>query len=92
MAVCPQVKLALSHALAQSTKLGVYEARIQDIVNDTKHLPESLAETGRVDISRGQIARLIGLVFLQRTAVNLLSSVLDTPEYFWSAPDHLQVV
>jgi hypothetical protein len=30
-------------------------------------------------------------VFLQRSAVNLLSSVLDTPEYFWSAPDHLQV-
>lgn len=32
-----------------------------------------------------------GKVFLQRAAVNLLSTVLDTPEFFWSAPDHLQV-
>lgn len=31
-------------------------------------------------------------VFLQRSAVNLLSrDLLDTPEYFWSAPDALQV-
>jgi uncharacterized Rmd1/YagE family protein len=33
---------------------------------------------------------LIGRVFLQRAAVNLLSTVLDTPEYFWSAPDSMQ--
>jgi hypothetical protein len=30
-------------------------------------------------------------VFLQRSAVNLLGVVLDVPEFFWSAPDHLQV-
>jgi hypothetical protein len=30
-------------------------------------------------------------VFLQRAAVNLLSTVMDIPEFFWSAPDHLQV-
>jgi uncharacterized Rmd1/YagE family protein len=26
----------------------------------------------------------------QNVNVNLLSSVLDTPNVFWSAPDHLQ--
>ena len=26
-------------------------------------------------------------VFLQKSAVNLLSSVLGTPEFFWHAPD-----
>jgi uncharacterized Rmd1/YagE family protein len=31
-------------------------------------------------------------VFLQRSAVNLLGVVLDVPEFFWSAPDHLQVL
>ena len=41
-------------------------------------------------ISRKEIAKLIGRVFLQRAAVNLLSTVLDTPEYFWSAPDSMQ--
>lgn len=56
----------------------------------TRELPEALAAHGRVSISRKQIARLIGQVFLQRSAVNLLGSVLDVPDYFWSAPDHLQ--
>ena len=45
---------------------------------------------GKVAISRKEIAKLIGRVFLQRAAVNLLSTVLDTPEYFWSAPDSMQ--
>jgi uncharacterized Rmd1/YagE family protein len=64
---------------------------LQDIVEVTRDLPEALAEFGRVQISRKQVARLIGQVFLQRSAVNLLGVVLDVPEFFWSAPDHLQV-
>ncbi len=77
-----QVKLAISHALAQSSKLAVYEQRLQGIVHSTAHLPEQLASTGKVGISSKQIARLIGQVFLQRSAVNLLSSIMDTPDFF----------
>ena len=54
----------------------------QAIVRSTAHLPENLATTGKVSITSKQIARLIGQVFLQRSAVNLLSSVMDTPEFF----------
>jgi len=82
-----KMKLAISYALAQSTKLSVYEKRVVDIVLETKNLPESLAETGEVDVHSNDIAKLIGKVFLQKSAVNLLSSVLDTPEFFWHAPD-----
>ena len=31
-------------------------------------------------------------MFIQRAAVNLLSTVLDTPEFFWSAPDIMQTL
>ena len=48
---------------------------------------ESLALSGQVDISSKDIAKLIGKIFLQKSAVNLQSSVLDTPEFFWHAPD-----
>lgn len=41
-------------------------------------------------LSRKEIAKLIGQVFIQKSAVNLLSTVLDTPEFFWSAPDSMQ--
>jgi len=54
----------------------------QNIVHSTAHLPEQLATTGKVGISSKQIARLIGQVFLQRSAVNLLSSIMDTPDFF----------
>lgn len=86
-----QVKLAICHALAQSTKLCVYEERVVGLVSNTKHLPQHMARHGTVRISAKEVARLIGQVFLQRSAVNLLSSVLDTPEFFWSAPDAMQV-
>ncbi|KAL4430906.1 hypothetical protein ABPG75_006162 [Micractinium tetrahymenae] len=84
------IKLSISHALAQSAKLSVYEQRVMEIVESTKDLPETLAATGEVGLSRKQIARLIGRVFIQKSAVNLLSTVLDTPEFFWSAPDSFQ--
>ena len=45
---------------------------------------------GKVPLTRKAIAQLIGKVFIQKSAVNLLSTVLDTPEFFWSAPDSLQ--
>ena len=35
-------------------------------------------------------SRLTGQLFLQKSAVNLLSTVLDVPEFFWDAADELQ--
>jgi uncharacterized Rmd1/YagE family protein len=86
------LKLSISHALAQSTKLTVYEQRVVEIVEETRDLPERLASHGEVTISRKQIAQLMGRVFIQKSAVNLLSTVLDTPEFFWSAPDAMQAL
>lgn len=57
-----QVKLAISYALAQSTKLSLHERRVTDMVMETKHLPESLAATGKVALSPETIAKLIGKV------------------------------
>jgi uncharacterized Rmd1/YagE family protein len=42
------IKLAISHALAQSTKLCLYEARMGELVNETKDMPDHLAKTGKV--------------------------------------------
>ena len=41
-----KIKLSISHALSQSTKLCVFEERVLEIVASTKDLPESLATTG----------------------------------------------
>lgn len=88
-----RIKMAISHALAQSTKLNVFEERVQRIIANTMHLPQTLARHGHLNqVSRKEISKLCGQVFLQKTAVNLLSSVLDTPEYFWSQEDSLQAL
>ncbi|KXZ47725.1 hypothetical protein GPECTOR_33g607 [Gonium pectorale] len=87
-----QVRLAISHALAQSTKLSVYEERVVALVEESKHLPQDLAVHGRVSMSTKKLAQLIGKVFLQSSTLNLLSTVMDTPEFFWSAPDQLQAL
>ncbi|PNW74201.1 hypothetical protein CHLRE_13g589250v5 [Chlamydomonas reinhardtii] len=87
-----QVRLAISHALAQSTKLSVYEERVVALVEESKHLPQDLALHGRVSMSTKKLAQLIGKVFLQSSTLNLLSTVMDTPEFFWSAPDQLQAL
>lgn len=41
-----RVKLSISHALSQSTKLCVFEERVLEIVQTTRDLPEALATTG----------------------------------------------
>ncbi|GIL62527.1 hypothetical protein Vafri_16738 [Volvox africanus] len=87
-----RVRLAMSHALAQSTKLSVYEERVVALVEESRHLPQDLALHGRVSMSTKKLAQLIGKVFLQSSTLNLLSTVMDTPEFFWSAPDQLQAL
>lgn len=41
-------------------------------------------------LSLKDASRLTGQLFLQKSAVNLLSTVLDVPEFFWDAADELQ--
>ena len=50
-----QVRIAMSHALAQSAKLSVYEERVMELVDETKHLPLALAEAGAVKVSSKQV-------------------------------------
>ncbi|GBF98104.1 hypothetical protein Rsub_10850 [Raphidocelis subcapitata] len=87
-----KVKLAISYALSQSTMLSLYERRVTDLVLESKHLPEQLAQTGEVTLTSEDVAKLIGRVFLHRAAVNLLGSVLDTPEFFWREADSYQAL
>jgi uncharacterized Rmd1/YagE family protein len=54
----PSIKLSISHALSQSTKLCVFEERVLEIVASTKDLPESLASTGTFQAGLGSLPYL----------------------------------
>ena len=51
------IKLSISHALSQSTKLCVFEERVIGIVASTKDLPEILASTGAACLSAMRLAK-----------------------------------
>lgn len=81
----PVERLAISFAFAQSTRLSVFERALDLITEDCRQIPEELAISGRSRIRPNDVARLTGKVFLARTAVNLFSNILDTPQFFWDA-------
>lgn len=76
-------RLAISHGLAQSVKLGTFESATRKIFDHTKHIPEDLAKYGRISLSRREIRRKMGDLFIERSSINLHVDVLDTPEFFW---------
>ncbi len=81
-------KLAISHALAQSVKLAFFEVTIQKIFDQTKHYPENLAKYGTVKLSKIEMRKKMGLLFLERNSINLHVNVLDVPEFFWVSPEY----
>lgn len=80
-------KVAVSHGLAQSVKLGVFEDTISDAFEKTKHIPDDLAKKGKIRLSRKQIRKKMGELFIDRSSINLHVDVLDTPEFFWEHPE-----
>ncbi|PVU94420.1 hypothetical protein BB561_002554 [Smittium simulii] len=80
------ILLAFSHAISQSSKLSLFENLVENTINNTKHIPQSLAEHGIVNMSRTALSKKIGQLFIMRVNVSLVSNILDTPEIFWSEP------
>ncbi|MBJ7450239.1 MAG: RMD1 family protein [Parachlamydiales bacterium] len=76
-------KLAVSYGLAQSVKLTVFENAIRKTIENTKQLPQELVKKGKIPLSRKEISRKIGELFLERNSINLHTDILDTPEFFW---------
>lgn len=80
-------KLAFSHGMAQSVKLAVFEQTIQKTIHLTRDLPELLAQQGSIQLSRKDIRRMMGRLFIDRSSINLHQELLDTPEFFWEHSD-----
>lgn len=76
-------KLSMSHAIAQSTKLSRFEARMDGNMHDVRHVPKMLALTGQLGLKREEVLKISGKLFKLRVDVNLSSNVLDTPDFFW---------
>jgi len=67
--------------------LAFYEQRAARLVEETEYIPGEMANDGEVSLSMKDATRLRGQIFLQRADLNLLSTVLDVPDFFWAVPD-----
>ncbi|CAK4070492.1 unnamed protein product [Aphanomyces euteiches] len=82
-------KIAISFAMAQSSKLDVFEQRVDETIQETRHIPQTLAETGEIKkYSQKDISQLIGRLFIERSDINLNSDMLDDPDFFWEDDEY----
>lgn len=65
------IKLTMSHAIAQSTKLSLFEQRMADQMVEAQHVPRRLALTGKLGMKRQEVFRILGSLFKSRVEVNL---------------------
>lgn len=79
------IKLAMSHAIGQSTKLSFFEERMHRTMSEAQYVPRRLALEGRLGMSRAEVVSLVGKLFEGRVDVNLSSNMLDTPNFFWDS-------
>lgn len=85
------LKLSISHALAQSVKISLFEELVDNTIEDTQDIPQQIASQGKVEMSRDEIMKSIGELFILRININLHGSVLDSPELMWAEP-HLEPI
>jgi uncharacterized Rmd1/YagE family protein len=84
----PMLIFSLSHGMAQSIKLASFESSVLTTINSTSYIPKSLAEEGTTKLSRRNIARIRGQLFLTKSEVILNCDLLDTPDFFWEYPEY----
>ncbi|MGS2719381.1 RMD1 family protein [Paraglaciecola aestuariivivens] len=82
--------LAVSHGLAQSTKLAKFEQQAQRCIKDHAYLPLTLAKTGTVPLNRKRLAKLRGSLFNINSDIALHYKILHTPEFFYGSSQQQQ--
>jgi hypothetical protein len=74
------VKLTISHAIAQSTKLCFFEERMSQTMLDAQHIPKRLALTGELNMTRTEIVKMLGRLFKSRVDINLCNVPFPPPK------------
>ena len=74
--VNPMIKLTISHGLAQSVKLSLFENAMEETIQGTTPLSRMMAKYGTVKMNREKIMKIVGRLYKLKMNVNLISNVL----------------
>ena len=81
-------KIAISQALSQSVKLEQFEEELQTSIDKNSNIPLQLSLTGKIKLTKKEISKKIGELFLVKSKIYLHYDLLDTPEFFWEYPQY----
>ena len=65
---------------------SLFEDLVSSTIALTSPLPEQIALTGSIALTRREITMQIGQLFILRINIHLQGSVLDSPELMWAEP------
>lgn len=74
-------------AISQSVNLQEFECRAQNTIEETAPIPNNIAKSGKAYLSRKQISKMRGNLYLVKSDINLRYDLLDTPDFFWEYPE-----
>jgi len=80
-------KYTFSNAMAQSVKLGIWEASLSSYINSIEFVTEDLKLGKRIRMTRPEVLRKQGELFALRHRINFSSDLLDTPDFYWERDD-----
>ncbi len=83
-------RLTVAFAIAQETILRHYEMDVHKVIDETKRIPIDMRDKGEINLNKKEISRNIGIIFMRRSAINLNSDILDTPDIFWNQKTELE--
>lgn len=86
------IKLAISHAISQSTKLCFFEEVMARQMADAKDVPRRLATTGQLGMKREEVFRILGRLFKSRVEVNLCKFPIRGHQQFTPSDDILNTL
>jgi uncharacterized Rmd1/YagE family protein len=82
-----ETKLAISYAIAQSTKISYYEYKVALLVEQNNHIPRDLINKGKIALSRSELQRRLGQLFIEKHYINLNSDIISAPDIIWELPE-----
>ncbi|CAG9558888.1 unnamed protein product [Danaus chrysippus] len=71
------------HAMAQSARLGAWEARLEALAADVRALSMHMERDGAAHVDKKVVVRKLGELFSLRHQLCLESDLLDTPDFYW---------
>ena len=83
----PLLKLTISYALSQSSKMDYLEEEVERILKSSLFIPRDLKKRGRFSFSRKKILQQMGEIFLAKSSFHLYADHADTSEFFWEKPE-----